>query len=252
MPPVKGATHPANSVRTVEQLVARIAGCRLCGSAVTPPPILWARPGQRTLIVGQAPGLVEVGIALPFAGTAGRTLRRWLAPLGVTDHESFLESFAVAAVAKCYPGRAPGGRGDRVPTRSERANCRPWTNAAVRVLDPRLVVPVGRLAIDDWLGRDALSDVIGQRFEVDGRVVVPLPHPSGASSWTNLPAHRELIARAVELIKEAHAPPASADGLDSAHQLGDRQVVGGGAQEAEIEPVDLAPARGVVDGAPQA
>jgi hypothetical protein len=115
------------------------------------------------------------------------------------------------------------------------------------VLDPRLVVPVGRLAIDDWLGRDALSDVIGQRFEVDGRVVVPLPHPSGASSWTNLPAHRELIARAVELIKEAHAPPASADGLDSAHQLGDRQVVGGGSQEPEIEPVDLAPARSVVD-----
>jgi uracil-DNA glycosylase family 4 len=249
---VTGAAHPADSVRTVEQLAARIARCRLCGSAVTPPPILWARPGQRTLIVGQAPGLVEVGIALPFAGTAGRTLRRWLAPLGVTDHESFLECFAVAAVAKCYPGRAPGGRGDRVPTRLERANCRPWTNAAVRLLDPRLVVPVGRLAIDDWLGRDALSEVIGQRFEVDGRIVVPLPHPSGASSWTNLPAHRELIARAVELIVEAHARSGSADRLDSPHQLGDRQVVGGGAQEAQIEPIDLAAARSVVDGAAEA
>lgn len=201
-----GPEHPADAVRTVAELAARVSRCRLCGSAVTPPPILWAREGQRNLLVGQAPGLVEVEIGLPFAGTAGRTLRRWLAPLGVTDHRSFLDLFAVAAVAKCYPGRLPGGRGDRVPTRIERGNCLPWTNAAVRLLDPRLVVPVGRLAIDDWLGRAALAEVIGRRFEVDGRVVVPLPHPSGASSWTNLPAHRELIVRAVELIAEAHVP----------------------------------------------
>jgi uracil-DNA glycosylase len=239
-------------VRTLDQLAARVSRCRLC-EGVTPPPILWARPGQRNLLVGQAPGIVEVEIRLPFAGTAGRTLRRWLAPLGITDHQSFLDLFAVAAVAKCYPGRVPGGRGDRVPTRGERANCLPWTNAALRLLDPRLIVPVGRLAIDDWIGREALSDVIGQRFEVDGRIVVPLPHPSGASSWTNLPAHRELIAQAVELIREAHVPfPGPlADGLDTSHQLGDRQVVGGGAQELELDPADLLPVRSVVDRAPE-
>jgi uracil-DNA glycosylase family 4 len=237
------AKHPAESVRTVAELRARVSRCRLCGSAVTPPPILWARPGQRNLLVGQAPGLVEVDVALPFAGTAGRTLRRWLEPMGITDHASFLEAFAVAAVIKCYPGRIPGGRGDRVPTRSERANCMPWTNAAVRLLDPRLVVPVGRLAIDDWLGRMPLSDVIGQRFEVDGRIVVPLPHPSGASSWTNLPAHRELIARAVRLIVAA----VSADRLDAPHELGDREVVGRGPQQLEGEAIDLAAPRGGVD-----
>lgn len=239
--------HPADSVRTVAQLRARISRCRLCGSAVTPPPILWARPGQRNLLVGQAPGIVEVDIGLPFAGTAGRTLRRWLEPLGITDHESFLERFAVAAVAKCYPGRISGGRGDRVPTRVERANCLPWTNAAVRVLDPALVVPVGRLAIDDWIGRLPLSEVIGRRFDLGGRAVIPLPHPSGASSWTNLPANRALVARAVELIAEA-----SAEGLHGTHQLGDREVIGGGAQQAQVEAVELpAPGR-VVDGAPEA
>jgi uracil-DNA glycosylase len=241
------AKHPADSVRTVAELRARIARCRLCGSAVTPPPILWARPGQRNLLVGQAPGIVEVGIGLPFAGTAGRTLRRWLEPLGITDHESFLDHFAVAAVVKCYPGRLPGGRGDRVPTRIERANCLPWTNAAVRLLDPSLVVPVGRLAIDDWIGRLPLAEVIGQRFEVGERAVIPLPHPSGASSWTNLPAHRALIARAVELIADA-----SAERLDGLHELGDREVVGGGAQEAELEPVELPAARSVIDRAPEA
>jgi uracil-DNA glycosylase len=197
------AIHPAETAATVDELVRRIAACRLCGDAVSPPPILSARPGQRALLVGQAPGLVEVGIGLPFAGAAGRTLRRWLEPLGISDHESFLERFAVAAVIKCYPGRQPSGRGDRVPTRTERATCRPWTDAAVRLLDPSLVVPVGRLAIDDWLGRAPLSEVIGNRFEVDGRAVIPLPHPSGASAWANDLPHRELIARAVSLIVEA-------------------------------------------------
>ena len=194
------AAHPAGTARTVEELVHRIAPCRLCGAAVTPPPILTARPGQRLLLVGQAPGLVEVDIGLPFAGAAGRTLRRWLEPLGIHDHESFLAQFAVAAVIKCYPGRQPSGRGDRVPTRTERANCRPWTDAAVRLLDPRIVVPVGRLAIDDWLGPAPLTELIGHRYEVDGRAVIPLPHPSGASAWANGPANRALIARAVSLI----------------------------------------------------
>jgi uracil-DNA glycosylase len=198
------ALHPAESVTSVDELVVRIAACRLCGDAVVPPPILWARPGQRMLLVGQAPGGCEVDVGLPFAGAAGRTLRRWLAPLGITDHESFLDRFAVSAVAKCFPGTIVNGRGDRVPTRTERANCRPWTDAAVRLLDPQIVVPVGRLAIDDWLGPAPLTDVIGHRYEVDGRAVIPLPHPSGASAWSNALANRALIVRAVELIVAEH------------------------------------------------
>src|SRR6478736_4006979 len=159
------AAHPAARVRTLAELHAAIAGCRMC-PRVTPPPILWAREGQRALIVGQ--------------------------PLGITDHEQMLERFAFAAVAKCYPGRLPGGRGDRAPDRGERERCLPWTDALVRLCDPTVVVPVGRLAIDDWLGRAPLSEVVGRRFERDGRVIVPLPHPSGASAWTNDAGNRLL------------------------------------------------------------
>jgi uracil-DNA glycosylase len=199
------AKHPATGVTTLDELASAIAPCRLCGDLVSPPPILWARPGQRNLLIGQAPGSIEVGVGLPFAGAAGRTLRRWLEPLGIDDHQSFLERFAVAAATKCYPGRAPGGRGDRVPSRGERANCRPWTDAAVRLLDPHLIVPVGRLSIDDWLGPQPLAELIGRRFEVDGRVVVPLPHPSGVSAWTNYPDNRRLLVQAVGLICEAYS-----------------------------------------------
>jgi uracil-DNA glycosylase len=193
--------HPAVRVRTLAELHRTIAGCRLC-PAMLPPPILWAREGQRALIIGQAPGITEPQRGLPFAGAAGRKLISWLAPLGVTDHASMLDRFAFAAVAKCYPGRVPGGRGDRVPDRDERARCLPWTDALVRLCDPLVVVPVGRLAIDDWIGRAPLSELIGRRFEQDGRVIVPLPHPSGASSWTNLAENRALVELAVAQLRD--------------------------------------------------
>jgi uracil-DNA glycosylase len=196
MPP-----HPAARVRTLAELHRTIARCRMC-PLMTPPPILWAREGQRALIVGQAPGITEPQRGLPFAGAAGRKLISWLEPLGISAHEDMLERFAVAAVAKCYPGRLPGGRGDRVPDRAERARCRPWTDALVRLIDPLVVVPVGRLAIDDWLGRAPLDEFVGRRFERDGRIIVPLPHPSGASAWTNLADNRVLVARAVAQLRD--------------------------------------------------
>ena len=196
MPP-----HPAARVRTLAELHRTIARCRMC-PLMTPPPILWAREGQRALIVGQAPGITEPQRGLPFAGAAGRKLISWLEPLGISAHEDMLDRFAVAAVAKCYPGRLPGGRGDRMPDRAERARCRPWTDALVRLIDPLIVVPVGRLAIDDWLGRAPLGEVVGRRFERDGRIIVPLPHPSGASAWTNLADNRALVALAVAQLRD--------------------------------------------------
>jgi uracil-DNA glycosylase len=89
-----------------------------------------------------------------------------------------------------------------VPDREERARCFPWTDALVRLCDPTVVIPVGRLAIDDWIGRAPLVELIGRRFEQDGRVIVPLPHPSGASAWTNSPANRELVAEAVSQLRD--------------------------------------------------
>jgi uracil-DNA glycosylase len=192
--------HPAERARTIPQLLRLLAPCRLCGEAMIPPPVLWARPHHRALLVGQAPGSVEAGVGLPFQGAAGKRLRGWLEPIGLSDPEAFLDAFAVCAVAKCYPGPHPGGRGDRVPTRAERQNCRPWTDATLRLLDPPLIVAVGRLAIADWIGNQPLVDIVGERFEADGRTVIPLPHPSGASAWANSLENRERIARAVALI----------------------------------------------------
>jgi uracil-DNA glycosylase len=146
---------------------------------------------------GQAPGVIEAAERRPWRGRAGQTLRRWLA----MDEEEFYTTFYCASVTRCYPGKHPSGRGDRTPTPREQELCAFWRDWELRILRPRLVVPVGGLAIRRLLGRSGLADCIGCRFEQDGWTAVPLPHPSGASGWLNSPANRRLVEQAAGVIR---------------------------------------------------
>jgi uracil-DNA glycosylase len=146
---------------------------------------------------GQAPGIVEGEERLPWRGRAGRTLRRWLE----LDEEAFYATFYCASVTRCYPGRAASGRGDRTPTPREQDLCQFWRDWELELLRPRLIVSVGGLALKRLLGRSQLTDCIGCVFERDGAAVVPLPHPSGASSWPNVPANRVKLEAALQLVK---------------------------------------------------
>jgi uracil-DNA glycosylase len=153
---------------------------------------------QQAYMYGQAPGLVEGEERRPWRGRAGRTLRRWLE----LDEDEFYATFYCASVTRCYPGRAASGRGDRTPTPREQELCAFWRDWELRILRPRLIVPVSGLAIQRLLGIKGLASCIGRRYELEGATVVPLPHPSGASGWLNLPANRELTAKAAKLVRE--------------------------------------------------
>jgi uracil-DNA glycosylase len=153
--------------------------------------------GQRAYMYGQAPGVVEGAERRPWRGRAGKTLRRWLE----LEEDEFYMTFYCASVTRCYPGRAPSGRGDRTPTPRERELCSFWREWELKLLRPQLIVPVGGLAIRALLGITGLAECIGRRFDLGGAVAVPLPHPSGASGWLNSPANRELTARAAELVR---------------------------------------------------
>jgi len=182
--------------------------CRAChdaGFQVESLSVFEGRPGQRAYLLGQAPGIVEGGERRPWRGRAGKQLRRWLG----LDEDEFYATFYCASVTRCYPGRVPGGRGDRAPSPPERELCARWRDEELRLLAPRLVVPVGGLAIQGLVGgaggRAAalpLTALIGERFERDGAVVIPLPHPSGASSWPHQPGNRERLERALAAIRE--------------------------------------------------
>ena len=182
-----------------------LSNCVRCGLAESVRPIISAARNPRAMLVGQAPGKVEVGDRRPFAGRAGKTLFSWLAQAGV-DEAAFRRDVYIAAITRCYPGPSPSGRGDRVPSTREREMCSGWLESELRIIRPALLIPVGRLAIDRFLGAGKLSELVGKRHLVrhDGgeSVAIPLPHPSGASSWINEPEHRALLGRALELLGE--------------------------------------------------
>lgn len=194
-------TRRRSSYRSIASLQRDNRVCRACVEAGFPLeslPVVLPYEGQRAYMYGQAPGVVEGEERRPWRGRAGKTLRRWLA----LDEDTFYATFYCASVTRCYPGRAASGRGDRTPTPREQELCSFWREWEFRLLRPRLVVPVGGLAIKQLLGVTGLAGCIGRRYELDnGSAAIPLPHPSGASSWLNSAANRSLVERAVDLIR---------------------------------------------------
>lgn len=181
-----------------------LGGCTRC--SYTDPavrPILSQARSPRAMLVGQAPGRVEVNDRRPFAGRAGKTLFSWLERAGVAE-AVFRERVYIAAITRCYPGPNASGRGDRVPSTREREMCSGWLESELRIIRPALLIPVGRLAIDRFLGGGKLHELIGRTHMVQHEggesLAIPLPHPSGASSWVNAPAHRTLLERALALL----------------------------------------------------
>jgi uracil-DNA glycosylase len=169
-------------------------------------PMFQGRPGQRLMLIGQAPGIVEVAIRKPFAGRAGRELERWMQRAGFVDDDHFRSLSYITSVTKCFPGKAESGGGDRRPTRVEVAQCRPWLIGQLELVRPRLILLVGSLAIEqfqDHLPGSSLDLLVGRLFDSHGQepLLIPLPHPSGASRWLNDQRNRARLEVALDLLK---------------------------------------------------
>ena len=182
-----------------------LRACRKCPDMI--PPVITGVPvNSKIILVGQAPGDREGELGRPFGWTAGKTLFKWFSSIGV-DEEAFRQQVYIAAVCRCFPGKKPKG-GDRVPNKEEIAQCKSWLQAEFEILQPELIIPVGKLAISQFIEVGKLVDVSGQSFskEIAGRNVdvVPLPHPSGASTWHQRPPGKDLLEQALKLI-EQHA-----------------------------------------------
>jgi uracil-DNA glycosylase len=199
---------PANERRvfpymTLSKHIAELSGCRRCGHPEPVVPIVSLARRPKVMLVGQAPGKVEIDSRKPFAGRAGRTLFRWLEEAGLDEAEARKRIY-ISAMTRCFPGPHPSGRGDRVPSRKELEMCRSWLEDELRLIRPTLIIPVGKLAIGYFLGELPLSDTVGKSHQArhigGSSLVIPLPHPSGASSWIHTSGHRALVARALELI----------------------------------------------------
>jgi len=194
-------TFRRSTYRSLRSLQRDNAVCRACIEAGYPlesMPVFEGREGQTAYVFGQAPGELEGLERRPWRGRAGQTLRRWLE----MDEDEFYATFYCASVTRCYPGKSPGGRGDRTPAPVEQALCAFWRDWELRLLRPRLIVTVGGLAAWRLLGIRQLGECVGERLTWGDAAVVALPHPSGASGWLNDPANRRLVKKAARLVRE--------------------------------------------------
>lgn len=190
------------SAAALEKHFAALRACQRCPRMIGP--VVYGRPvASKVLLVGQAPGDKEPKLGRPFAWTAGKTLFKWFnAGLGWTEDEA-RDRIYFAAVCRCFPGKRPEG-GDRVPAPEEIAACGEWLEREIRLLKPELVLPVGKLAIGQFLGERPLIDTIGRSFTITFRGhamdCIPLPHPSGASPWHRIEPGKTLLEKALRLI----------------------------------------------------
>ena len=182
---------------------AEVRACRHCPD-MHAPPVLGEPVKSQIMLIGQAPGDKEPQLQKPFAWTAGKTLFKWFDQIGL-DEDTFRQQVYIAAVCRCFPGKNPKG-GDRVPNPDEIAACRVWLDRELALNQPELLLPVGKLAINQFIKVDKLVDVIGQQHLVplNGREVdvIPLPHPSGASTWHRKEPGISLLQQALTLIKQ--------------------------------------------------
>jgi len=185
----------------LRQHQTELARCQLCENMIGPV-VIGEAVDSRIIQLGQAPGIHEGEKGRPFAWTAGKTLFKWYQSIGV-DEETLRANVHMAAVCRCFPGKHPK-HGDRVPDQEEIERCSVWLEKEVRLLKPQLIIPVGKLAIAQIMPVDKLKDVIGKQHrikyygvELD---VIPLPHPSGASTWHRMEPGKTLLQDALRLI----------------------------------------------------
>ena len=189
-------------ITQLRQHQTRLRKCNRCPNMIGTPVV--GNPSvSPIMLIGQAPGVKEVDIKKPFAWTAGKTLFKWFSEIGL-DETAFRQQVYMAAVCRCFPGKLAKG-GDRVPDKEEIKNCSHWLQRELDILKPQLLIPVGKLAIAQFLEVDKLVEVIGQKklinIENHSLDCIPLPHPSGASTWHRKEPGIALLKKSLSLIK---------------------------------------------------
>jgi uracil-DNA glycosylase len=187
----------------LQQHVGALRACRKCPN-MRSTPVCGAPVLSRVMLVGQAPGVKEPILGRPFAWTAGKAMFNWFErETGITETQ-FRNTVYMSAVCRCFPGKNSHG-GDRVPSKNEVGECGAWLRAEISILQPGLVIAVGKLAIGQFLDElPMLTGLVGNiiRIEKFGTTfdLVPLPHPSGASPWHRIEPGKTLTKRALALI----------------------------------------------------
>ncbi len=204
----------AASLSTLHRQIRQCTRCVEAGFLQHAAPVLSGYTDNRIMLIGQAPGIVEEVRRLPFQGRSGKVLVGWLTRAGFQSEEQIRRRVYMTSITKCFPGKGSGG--DRRPSRAEVDLCRPHLERQLRLIDPAVILLVGGLAHERFLPGRPLGELVGRIFDSSGRavrrgpdihpVLVPLPHPSGASRWLNDPANVALLERGLRRLRPIVRP----------------------------------------------
>lgn len=188
--------------QTLDQVSAEARSCVKCRLAGGRTQVVWmdGNPASDLMFIGEAPGFHEDRQGLPFVGAAGQLLDRMLGLVGLDR-----SCCTICNVIKCRP---PSNR-DPLPDEIEA--CRPYLEAQIHFIRPRVIVTLGNFATRFVLGRQvSISRVRGQRFSRHGAVVIPTFHPAavlhgggmGSAAMEGLQADFRLIRTVLDENKE--------------------------------------------------
>jgi uracil-DNA glycosylase family 4 len=123
----------------------------------------------KIMFVGEGPGFNEDKQGEPFVGAAGNFLNELLASIGLKREQIF-----IANVIKCRPPE------NREPLPFEIQNCRPWLDAQIALIRPKIIVTLGRFAMESFLPGKSISKVHGQAFKTGELTIFAMYHPAAA------------------------------------------------------------------------
>ncbi|HLF07889.1 MAG TPA: uracil-DNA glycosylase [Dehalococcoidia bacterium] len=188
---------------TLEEIALEVAECQRCplGKLRTRAVPGEGPPNAEVLFIGEAPGWHEDQQGRPFVGPAGQLLDQLLALAGLRRSEVFITNI--------IKSRPPNNR-DPLPAEVEA--CRPWLDAQLAALNPRVVVTLGRYSAARYFPREPMSRIHGQSYQREGMIVVPMYHPAAALHQGSLRATIETDFRKLPAaLAQARALPRSAE-----------------------------------------
>ena len=175
--------RPATAVRDVAMLDwtalrEAVAGCRACGLCQTRRQTVFGvgAPHAQWMVIGEAPGEQEDRQGEPFVGPAGRLLDSMLASLGLSRDPDTADPARCVYIANTLKCRPPGNRN---PTADEMAQCEPFLVRQIELLQPRIILAMGRFAVQALLRTDeAVGRLRGRVHRYQGVPLIVTYHPA--------------------------------------------------------------------------
>ncbi len=192
---------PNPALLTLYEEIADCPACELARHRTQTVPGVGPAPAE-VMCIGEAPGAREDEQGFPFVGPAGRFLDQLLGGAGLSR-----ETVHIANVVKCRPP------GNRDPQPEEISACTPFLERQIAIVDPLLIVTLGRFSMSRWFPGASISRIHGRPKRFGERLVLPMYHPAAALHRGDLrPVIEADFARIPELLAEARSEGARTDG----------------------------------------